>query len=95
MNIVVIPQMKIFLKNDLSSHHFVLECKFQKLAPYCYNCSPIGLSSAERQRHSKRILKHKLIQYKGGKCQKCGYDKCEGALQFHHRDPKEKEFTLS
>ena len=32
--------------------------------------------------------------HKGGKCQRCGYDKCEGALQFHHRNPEEKEFTL-
>lgn len=62
---------------------------------YCYNCSPMGLSAADRQRYTKRILKNKLIQYKGGKCEKCGYDKCEGALQFHHRNPQEKEFTLS
>lgn len=86
--------------SDLTEERECILCK-EKFIPnnslrkYCYNCSPIGLSSADRQRHSKRILKHKLIQYKGGKCQKCGYDKCEGALQFHHRDPKEKEFTLS
>ena len=36
-----------------------------------------------------------LIEYKGGKCQKCGYDKCQGALQFHHRNPQETEFALS
>ena len=33
--------------------------------------------------------------YKGGKCSRCGYDKCEAALQFHHLNPDEKEFTLS
>lgn len=27
------------------------------------------------------------IAYKGGKCQICGYDKCVGALEFHHLDP--------
>ena len=62
---------------------------------YCYECSPIGFSSAERLRRTKRILKHQLVVYKGGKCQNCGYDKCEGALQFHHRDPAQKEFSLS
>lgn len=62
---------------------------------YCYNCSPSGLTSTERQRRIKRTLKHQLITYKGGKCQICGYNKCEGALHFHHRDPKQKEFTLS
>lgn len=62
---------------------------------YCYECSPQGLSTAEVLRSKKRALKHLLVQYKGGKCQKCGYNKCEGALQFHHRDPKQKDFTLS
>lgn len=63
---------------------------------YCYECSPKQINgSADYQRIKKRTIKHNLIQYKGGKCQRCGYDKCEGALQFHHRDPAEKEFTLS
>ena len=61
---------------------------------YCYDCSPKGMSAADSLRFKKRKLKHLLIQYKGGKCQKCGYDKCEGALHFHHRNPEEKEFGL-
>lgn len=61
---------------------------------YCYDCSPEGLTSAERQRFLDRKLKHFLVSYKGGKCEKCGYNKCEGALQFHHRNPEEKEFTI-
>lgn len=32
------------------------------------------------------------IEYKGGKCEVCGYDKFYGALEFHHVNPKEKEF---
>ena len=52
------------------------------------------MSAADSLRFKKRKLKHLLIQYKGGKCQKCGYDKCEGALHFHHRNPEEKEFGL-
>lgn len=62
---------------------------------YCYDCSPEGLSPAEALRHKKRALKHLLIAYKGGKCENCGYDKCEGALHFHHINPKEKEFSIS
>lgn len=31
----------------------------------------------------------------GGKCIVCGYDKYAGALDFHHKDPKKKEFSLS
>lgn len=39
--------------------------------------------------------KKKLVDYKGGKCIMCGYDKCIDALEFHHRDPIEKDFTIS
>lgn len=28
-------------------------------------------------------------------CKKCGYDEHFAALQLHHRDPKEKEYSIS
>jgi len=40
-------------------------------------------------------MKKKLVEYKGGKCEKCGYDKCLEALTFHHRNPKDKSFVIS
>ena len=40
-------------------------------------------------------VKRKLIEYKGGKCEKCGYDKCNRALDFHHRNPSKKDFSIS
>jgi hypothetical protein len=39
--------------------------------------------------------KKKAVQYKGGKCERCGYDKFYGALDFHHLNPNEKEFDWS
>lgn len=39
--------------------------------------------------------KEELVEYKGGKCEICGYDKCITALHFHHKDPNEKDFTVS
>lgn len=43
----------------------------------------------------RRRTKLKLIEYKGGKCQQCGYDKkVPGAYDFHHRDPKKKSFRV-
>lgn len=42
-----------------------------------------------------RRIKLKAIQYKGGKCQSCGYSKSPAALTFHHRDPNEKDFGIS
>lgn len=36
-----------------------------------------------------------MIEYKGGKCEICGYDKYKGALDLHHRNKSEKEFGLA
>lgn len=39
--------------------------------------------------------KKKLIDYKGGCCEICKYDKCIEALEFHHKNPLEKDFGIS
>jgi hypothetical protein len=44
---------------------------------------------------ARRKLKARAIAYKGGKCERCGYDRCPDALDFHHRDPTEKDFQVS
>jgi len=31
----------------------------------------------------------------GGHCSKCGYHKSIGALSFHHKNPKNKEYNVS
>ncbi len=41
-----------------------------------------------------KTRKVKLVEMKGGKCQKCGYDKCLRSLSFHHRDRSDKKFQL-
>ena len=43
----------------------------------------------------RRRNKIKLVEYKGGKCEICGYDKCIDALEFHHLDPNEKDFGIA
>lgn len=42
----------------------------------------------------RKRIKERLVNLKGGKCQKCGYDKCIEALQFHHIDPSKKDFSI-
>ncbi|PIS42998.1 MAG: hypothetical protein COT24_00465 [Candidatus Kerfeldbacteria bacterium CG08_land_8_20_14_0_20_40_16] len=32
----------------------------------------------------RKSVRKKAIQYKGGKCILCGYNKCKQALEFHH-----------
>lgn len=48
-----------------------------------------------RDKSYYKRIKEELIQYKGGKCQICGYNKCISALEFHHLDPTQKDFTIS
>jgi len=43
----------------------------------------------------RKRTKIKLIEYKGGKCELCGYSKCVRALEFHHLNPDEKDFSIS
>jgi hypothetical protein len=39
-------------------------------------------------------IKMEMVKYKGGKCEKCGYNKSLRALQFHHVDPTQKDFNI-
>jgi hypothetical protein len=43
----------------------------------------------------RQRVKQRAVAYKGGQCQVCGYDRCIQALQFHHLDPAQKDFTIS
>jgi transposase len=43
----------------------------------------------------RRKVKEVLIHEAGGACAVCGYDRCPGALHFHHLDPALKQFELS
>jgi 5-methylcytosine-specific restriction endonuclease McrA len=42
----------------------------------------------------RRKVKAMAIEYKGGKCQICGYNKYQGALDLHHINPNDKDFNL-
>jgi hypothetical protein len=44
---------------------------------------------------TRTTTKRKCVEYKGGKCGRCGYSRCLFALDFHHRDPAGKEFNIS
>jgi 5-methylcytosine-specific restriction endonuclease McrA len=40
-------------------------------------------------------IRQRAIDYLGGCCQRCGYDRGMEALEFHHRDSARKEFGIS
>jgi hypothetical protein len=54
----------------------------------CAKCSTAAVS--ERRRAVKRLL----VEEAGGRCAVCGFSDHPAALQFHHRDPTQKEFHL-
>ncbi len=43
----------------------------------------------------RRELKKDAVEYLGGKCKICGYNNYIGALEFHHIDPSQKDFSIS
>ena len=49
----------------------------------------------EYDRNKRHRIKEKLVEYKGGKCEICGYDRCLNALDFHHKNKQEKSFALN
>lgn len=57
-----------------------------------YNRTPEG---KEARNAARRVWtakeKQKAVDYKGGKCVCCGYSGCLSALDFHHRNPEDKE----
>jgi len=42
----------------------------------------------------RRVTKNKIVLSLGGGCCICGYNKCNNALEIHHLDPEEKDFTI-
>jgi DNA-binding CsgD family transcriptional regulator len=54
----------------------------------CARCRAEGVSAWRRR--AKQIL----VEEAGGRCRLCGYERCIGALHFHHVDPRTKRFGL-
>jgi len=50
--------------------------------------------SSEAVKKWRQNTKIRMVESMGGKCQICGYDKCYEAMEFHHINPKEKDFGL-
>ncbi|HEX4564520.1 MAG TPA: helix-turn-helix domain-containing protein [Solirubrobacteraceae bacterium] len=76
----------------------VLDCpkhgstEFRRRAAGGYRCLKCRAEAVARRR---RRIKQILVEDAGGACVLCGYDRCVGALHFHHLQPAEKAFALS
>ena len=63
---------------------------------YCFECSPGNdVDRSQAITTYRKAVKKRLIELHGGKCQRCGYNKSLRALEFHHRNPKDKIFGIS
>lgn len=73
------------------------ECKKHGLTEYIlradgrYRCKKCASEAVQKRREKIKLL---AIEYKGGKCEICSYNKCQQALEFHHIDPDKKDFGI-
>lgn len=49
----------------------------------------------QRQKDHRKRNRELLKVERGGGCETCGYDRCLGALHFHHRDPNTKMDSIA
>lgn len=73
-------------------------CKYHGQTVYLLNSQKKWICKqcrTERTVKHRQKIKRKSIEYKGGKCEKCGYNKCVYALDFHHVDKTTKDFGIS
>ncbi len=45
--------------------------------------------------NKRKARKQQLVDNRGGGCERCGYNRCLEALEFHHRDPSTKRFLVN
>ncbi len=50
------------------------------------------IQSVQKRRRTIRV---RAVEYKGGRCGICGYNRCIEALEFHHVDSNLKDFSVS
>jgi hypothetical protein len=65
---------------------------FARDARGTYRCARCSAEAVSKRRRKVKAI---LVAEAGGRCGVCGYDRCMGALAFHHLDPERKAFGLA
>lgn len=68
---------------------------FERLRKYIIFDKSKEKKLVHKPKDTAKRYKQLLVEYKGGKCQICGYNKCVQAMDFHHIDPNIKSFQIS
>ena len=104
---IIINEKSIFEINEFYKNHTIKETAQQfnvsrtTVIKYTDNKRKLFNDIENKERNYQRVkdrrnkLKKMGVEYLGGKCIKCGYNKCVWALEFHHKNPNEKDFTFS
>jgi 5-methylcytosine-specific restriction endonuclease McrA len=71
--------IRLFYKNRTTGKYF----------PYCISCTKDQVTKRQN------IAKDKALAISGKKCVFCGFDDYLCALEFHHKDPEQKDFEIS
>lgn len=71
-----------------------LKKELDKCILLCQNCHRELHFNIDVKKDDRRKDKTIYLEYSGGKCIICGYNKCPASLTFHHRNPEEKEFWI-
>ena len=73
-------------------HHGMTDFRIESQRTGKYRCVRCESEKVQKRRTK---LKQIAIDYMGGKCGHCGYGKCSAALEFHHKDPTQKDFGIA
>jgi DNA-directed RNA polymerase subunit RPC12/RpoP len=65
---------------------------FARDARGTYRCTRCSAEAVSKRRRKVKAI---LVAEAGGRCGLCGYERCVGALAFHHLDPETKTFGLA
>ncbi len=76
--------------NDLKPfEEFYAKSEWGRRYAVCSECCK------KNSKEKRTEFKQWCVDYKGGKCIACGYNKCLSVLEFHHRDPHYKDYIIS
>ncbi len=81
-------------KNNVSRGSVKKYVKFEGRKKNKFNAAERKKYIVQAVTKSRKKRKEELIKYRGGKCENCGYNKINSALQFHHKNPNEKDFNI-